>query len=647
MNIDALTDMNTEMFTAMLGQLQFLRPEWLYAFIPLLLFLILMLRRHKSSMSWKSVCDAKLLPYILTQVTTKASRLPLLLVLIAASLAIVAAAGPVFEKLPQPVFREQSALVILLDLSQSMDATDIKPTRLQRARLKLLDILKARKGGQTALVVYAADAFVVTPLTDDSNTIANLVHTLETGLMPSQGSHAFRAIEKSLDLFKQSGTKRGEVLLLTDGVSDRDIKAIELLSAQGHRLSILGIGTTEGSPIPMDGGFLQDSNGAIVLPKLRPIELQQAALKGGGLYINMQADDSDIERLNTLFTRNKLNIGLDEQKLGETDLRADIWQEEGPWLLLLVIPLAALWFRKGWLVCIPLFIMPISEPSYALELDHLWRSADQKAMRAFNAGDAATAAEAFERPDWKSSAYYRAGDYEQALNALDTPVSSNDHYNRGNALAQLGRYPEAIKAYDEALRLDENNEDAAFNREQLEQAMQQNNQQQSGEQNEQSEDKQASDNEQQQSEQQSSQQQSSQQQSSEDPSSEDEASQDEQSARKESDQEQEPQQQSPQQQASQEQQADPADEQDTQPDKSEIEQAMKDLQEQEQQQSESEEQAEQEAMAMKQSESINEEDQATEQWLKRIPDDPGLLLRRKFEYQYKRLPEQTPSNEQW
>ena len=168
-----------------LEKLHFIRSDWLYAFIPLLIYLLLLSRKDQDNRNWLPVIDQKLLPYVLTGSSYRKRRYPLVLTFIAASLCITALAGPVYKKLPQPVYREQSALVILLDLSASMNTTDIKPSRLARARLELLDILDARKTGQTALVVFAADAFVVTPLTEDNATIANLVPALETGMMLS------------------------------------------------------------------------------------------------------------------------------------------------------------------------------------------------------------------------------------------------------------------------------------------------------------------------------------------------------------------------------------------------------------------------------------------------------------------------------
>ena len=299
-------------------QLHFLRPEWFYAFIPLLLLTVFLFRRKATSMSWRSVCDAELLPHVLVGKSKPSSRYPYLLMALTTSLCIIALAGPVWKKLPQPVFREESALVIALDLSQSMQATDIKPSRLARARLKILDILQSRKGGQTALIAFAANAFTVTPLTDDDNTIANLVPSLDPGLMPAQGSNITAALDTSLELLKQAGIAQGDILLITDGISSDDHDAIRQIASRGHRLSILGVGTTEGSPIPLSGGFLQNTEGAIVISKLEPRSLQQAALMGGGIFASMQADDSDIERLVSLFDSRHISKGTEK-----TDLAAD------------------------------------------------------------------------------------------------------------------------------------------------------------------------------------------------------------------------------------------------------------------------------------------------------------------------------------
>lgn len=617
----------------MIDALHFVRPMMFYAFIPLIILLIIFYRHQGNSMNWKTVCDAKLLPYVLSQSTNKSSRFPLLLAAVAASLCIIAAAGPAFEKLPKPVYREQSTLVILMDLSQSMDASDIKPTRMERAKLKLLDILKTRKAGQTALIVYAADAFTVTPLTDDTNTIASLVPALETALMPSQGSHAYTAINKSIELLQQAGASGGDALLITDDISERDLQSINKLTAKGYRLSVLGVGTEDGSPVSINGGFLQDASGAIIIPKLNPKKLQRAALTGGGLYASIQANDADIERLNKLFSTRKVKQDNNETN-DSMELTADIWQEEGPWLLLLVIPLVALWARKGWLLCFTALVLPIPDPAYALDMDHLWRNPDQKAMRLFNDGDTKTAAEQFQQNNWKASAHYRSGNYEKSLEALQKPTTSNDFYNKGNALAQMERYPEAIEAYDEALNLDENNEDANFNREQVRQVLkeQQQSQDGEGEEGDKSEDSQ-------QGEQDNKDQQDDQEQSSDNKESE---------SQQDSDSKKEDSAESKQQKNKEQNESDKdnSSTDKTEQDKEKVEQAIKDAQEESQDQADKEKQEAQQTTQIEETE-LSEDDQAVEQWLKRVPDNPEQLLRRKFLYQYKNMKKKTPSEQSW
>jgi len=667
----SLQDISNEALV-ILNSLHFIRADWFYAFIPLLLYLFLSYRTTLNNKNWLNVIDQQLMPFVLSKTGSKQRRYPLLLVFIAGSLCITALAGPVYKKLPQPVYREQSSLVVLLDLSQSMNATDIKTSRLSRAKLELLDLLKTRKTGQTALIVYAADAFVVTPLTDDNATIANLVPSLETDMMPAQGSNLSNALAKTFSLFTQAGIINGDILVITDDIRERDADAITKVFSQGHRLSILGIGTAEGSPIPLtDGGFLQNSAGAIVLPKLDASRLQSYALSGGGLYTSVQADDSDTEKLSNLFQATDITNDLETK-----DLNADVWQEEGHWLLLPLIFFTALWARKGWIAVLILFVsstagpippMAFAETTGATYLDskQLWSSPDQKAMRAFERGDNADAARDFTRPDWKASAYYRDGNYEAAARTLENTSSVDGLYNRANALAMQGKYEEAIKTYDKALELDKNNEDAAFNREQVKQALekqQQDSQQQSGQQDsDQQQDGEQSDQSQQQESQQSEQQQGDQQQdekSAGEPSDENKTD-PEQPSSSEMDKQQ-------QQKMEQEQlkQRDP--EAEAREEEQEQQQYQKDQQEKpddsEQQDADSSQKEEQKNQEVEHKDSdekpmdievnpmeasITEQEKATEQWLKRIPDDPGGLLRRKFHYQYKQIPNQTDTEEPW
>ena len=206
-----------------MNELHFLRPAWLLALLPLGWLAWQSWHQKLASPGWRAVCDAHLLPHLLVGEARQARRWPAGLIGAAGLLAVIALAGPTWKQLPQPVFRSQNAMVIVLDLSRSMNATDVKPSRLIRARLKLRDLLARHREGQTALVVYAGDAFTVSPVTDDTATIDALVPVLRTSLMPAPGSNTESALRRARDLLAQAGAVRGEIILITDGASPSEI----------------------------------------------------------------------------------------------------------------------------------------------------------------------------------------------------------------------------------------------------------------------------------------------------------------------------------------------------------------------------------------------------------------------------------------
>ena len=623
----------------MLTDFHFLRPAWLAALAVLPLLLVWSRGRSRESGPWEEVVSPNLRPYVLdaTPSRGRGSRWPRWLLATGALLAIVALAGPAWRRLPQPVFRSQGALVIALDLSRSMDAADLTPSRLARARLKLLDLLEHRGEGQTALIAYAAQPFVVTPLTNDAATIAALVDSLATELMPAQGSRADRALQLSADLLKQAGLSRGEILLVTDGADARAAQVAAALREQGVSVSVLGVGTTGGAPIPLaKGGLYVDERGEIVVAKLDEGALQELARSGGGRYALMRVDDADIE---TVLPLEGPLLGAQSE---ETSLEADVWREEGPWLLLPLSLIGALAFRRGWLGLIVLTLLPLS--AQALDCDGLWRRDDQRAAAALEQGDAQRAAQLFEDPEWKASALYRSGRFEDSAQALGPFDTARAHYNRGNALARAGQYPQAIDAYQHALALEPDDADARHNLELLKEQMRQ-----SGEQNGQAGDESESNDSggsREQGQEQSGKSSQEQAGAGQEPNDAQEqggqgaqppqpgASQ---SARNESDgqdgasgandgaQESAPEDQEPGSGTSAKPQADQR-----QADAAEDEQGTATRRDGEQGDGTR-------TAAATDTTDLNEDEaaRATEQWLRRIPDDPGGLLRRKFLYQYR------------
>lgn len=418
-----------------MDQFHLLRPAWLLALIPLLLLLAMWHLKRKRGANLSAVCDPRLLPHLLIGPWGKSAFNHNLLVAVGGLLAITALTGPSWEKLEQPVYRQQSSLVILLDLSSSMNGTDIKPSRLARARFKLMDILKRRSEGQTALIVYAAQPFIVTPLTDDNATISSLVNSLATEIMPSQGSRPDLAMQRGIELLKQATAADGHLLFITDGINDDALNAMLQTHSPHYPVHVLGIGTTEGSPIPLvTGGFVQDRNGDIVIDRLNEQRLLKLVSAGGGGYHRLTHDDRDIDYLlAALSTAGPL------EQTAETTLTSDSWFDEGPWLLLPLLPLAALAFRRGYLVLFPLLLLPLPEPVQALEWSDLWLTPDQQAARSFAAGDPHQAARRFRNAHWRSAAHYQAGEYQQSLDALSESESADGYYTLSPASADCRR----------------------------------------------------------------------------------------------------------------------------------------------------------------------------------------------------------------
>ncbi len=586
-----------------LAELHFIRPYWLLALIPYMLVLALILRNKLAQGNWSAVCDAALLPYLLQEKSGKQSRWQITTGALAALLVIIALAGPTWERLPSPVFRNDSALVIVLNLSRSMDAADIKPSRLIMARYKIADILKQRKDGQTALLVYAGDAFTVTPLTDDTETINSQLSALNTDIMPSQGSNAVSALDKAVELFKQVGLQQGHILLVTDGVdADKTLSAVKSLDK--YRLSILGVGTDDGAPVALpEGGFLKDRQGNIIVPKLNSQALSKLAQAGNGMYQTLTADDTDIQTLLANADKSVPQPGKENNSL-----LLDQWADKGPWLLLLVLPLAALTFRKGLLCFALLLILPLPKNSYALGWQDLWQTKDQQAQQAYKKQDYAKAAKQFENPDWKAAAHYKAGEYDKALESLKSSKSTSSAYNQGNALAKAGQLEEAVKAYDKALAMNPDNSDAKHNKAVVEKALEKQEQEQNQDQKKDEKQQDKGDSE---------------------PNKEGEQSQQSDQNKNGEKPEQKPERKPSDQQQSEENQDQQNKAEQKKPETSQAEQGKDEANKQDKEQ----------IPAMP--ELSDEQQQANEQWLKRIPDDPAGLLKRKFKYQYGQRDRQT------
>jgi len=583
-----------------------LRPDWLWALPLVALLSFALARRALAPGSWQRVVDPALAPYVLARAASKRYGYRWWLLSLGGALAILSLAGPSWDRLEQPVFRSEQAIVIALDLSRSMDAQDLTPSRLTRAKLKILDILEQRSSGQTALVVYSSNAFTVTPLTTDVDTVAALVNSLSTDIMPSRGSYPVAAINKGRRLLDQAGVGYGEVLLITDGgTSPAAEKAAEDLAKAGYTLSVMGVGTRQGAPIPVaGGGFVTDRAGNIAVPKLESRELQSLAAAGHGRFTILSADDRDLDIL--------LSGVVDPSSASDEALATDQWLEEGPWLLLLLLPLAAFAFRRGWMLVMVFAILPLAEPVYAFGWDDLWLTKDQQGQRQLAEGNAADAAALFEDPSWRAIANYRDAQYAGSAAGFVGQQDAKNLYNLGNALARLGEFETAIDAYEQVLEIDPGDEDAQYNLDLLKQAQEQQSENGEG----QNQDSSQSGGEGQQSEGEGDPNQSGAE------GNNSKQSQEGDSSRLEEEMNQE----------------------DLEAMKEELERAAREAAQQQGEPEDQQGKSPAEVMAQRRDQ---EQQQAMEQWLRRIPNDPGGLLRKKFRNQYLRYGRDQDGNNLW
>lgn len=630
-----------------LQSFHFLRPYWLLAILPALVFTIIGWHQSRRQTQWREIIAPELIQHLLTGELSRTQRLPLIALAAAWVLGSIAMAGPAWEKIPQPVHKTEQATVVLLDLSPSMLAEDIKPSRLVRARHKLTDLLSLKQEGITALVAYAGEAHVVTPLTDDTDTIVNLLPALHPSVMPLKGSNTEMAVETALQLFKDAGLTTGNILLVTDGVTPTALKTVTaLLSDSAFSLSILGVGSVDGAPIPArQGGFMKDKSGSIVIARLNQTQLQETAAALGGIYSPLRTDDLDINRLSVFSP-----LADDQTRI--MDREFDTWHETGPYLVLLLLPVVLFAFRRGVIlslfICVPLLTAPGAQASF---WDDLWLRADQQGQNSFEKGDHEQAARQFKDHRWQGTAHYRNGEYAQSAEAFAQGETSTDHYNRGNALAHQGDLQGAIDAYTKALELDPDMEDAEFNRTlisniQEQQKQQQNpssddkgdqnssDQQSGGEQNNQTGEQQntsQSDSEQSGSQQSSSEHSTSQQSDTQQSHAGEQNRQNQSESRQFNQQSGDRQEQQHEQSAAQQAQAEKDEQESTA-------QQAKQVSEDKQEGSEKNHEPAQSKSTISKStmdSGTEEQQQALEQWLRQVPDDPSGLIRNKFDFQHR------------
>jgi Ca-activated chloride channel family protein len=439
-----------------ISQLHFSHPLWLWAgiAIPLVWIVFFLFYRAQQPLhQLERFIDKHLLPYLLVNSSNKESSLWKTLLLWSAvwSCLTLALAGPRWSFREMETFSRDQSLVILLDLSESMNAKDIKPSRLVRAKQKMEDLLNLSKGVKIGLIAFAADPHIITPVTEDKETIRHLLPSLETDLAFVQGSRLSSALDMAATLLEAEPGNNKAVLVISDGGFE-DSSAIitaKKLAEKGLVIHAMGIGTVEGAPIQDHEGNIIKKNGTLIHSKLEKERLNEISKAGKGRYLDAHYSDHEEAIILKELEKNadaQIDIGKKKQ----------FWDERFYLLIFPTLPIILYWFRRGYVFAMVLiFFIPAFGLEAAVSPDY-FKNSEELGKQAFDDGDYETAIRTFQDPYRKGVAYYRAAQFDEAekmfRQSFRDDVASSAAYNLGNTLVQQQKLKEAATAYEDVLK---------------------------------------------------------------------------------------------------------------------------------------------------------------------------------------------------
>ncbi|GJG96958.1 VWA domain-containing protein [Cupriavidus pauculus] len=435
----------SEWFSA-LAQFHFLRPWWLLVLIAAVWLPWAVQRQGDVRRRWRSTIAPHLLDALVVNERRKRAVRPVHLTALALALGAIALAGPTWQRERPPFLSDKAPLAIAVDLSPDMNAIDITPTRLERAKLKIKALLAHRDGGRTALYAYAGSTHLVLPLTDDAALLQTFVDALQTAIMPVPGKDTALAIRTIATALAKEPVP-GTILLLTDGVEPAATATLQQRDKR-TQLVVLAIGTAQGGPLKTGDG---------AAPGLDSAALHR--VRDTGIPVATLTTDSDDD---VAWVQRHIQSHVEQASAPDT-VR---WHDAGWPLTIPIAVLALLWFRKGWsirwLASLALAVL-VTAPQTGLRAQEspaarpwhfvdLWLTHDQQGRRAFERGDYAGAAALFDDPMWRGVAYYRAGKFEEATREFERISSTDAQFDLGNALARQNKYQEAAARYQLVLQ---------------------------------------------------------------------------------------------------------------------------------------------------------------------------------------------------
>lgn len=311
-----------------LSQFHFLRPWWLMSLIPLFYFYRTVSASDDVIKQWQGHMSDNIIKHLSLNQQYSRRFNPKSLFAIFAIIATLVMAGPSWTKKASPFFVDESALIIALDVSESMQNTDVQPSRLLRAKQKIVELLTLRGDAKTALIVYSNTAHVAMPITQDKAMILYFLDVLDTKLLPEGQAKPESMIAPALTLLEQTKSP-STLLVLTDQTNQQTISELTIqFKEKPHRTLIWAIGENP------DSG-LASSNG---LTEQQRQDLSSLANAGNGEMVLFTHNSDDVEQVNSAI----------ENNMFAANDTAQPWYDHGYLLLLLLLPIQALWFRRGW-----------------------------------------------------------------------------------------------------------------------------------------------------------------------------------------------------------------------------------------------------------------------------------------------------------
>ena len=453
-----------------LQNLQFLRPWWFLALVPAIWLIWRIWHVNRKQGAWHQVIEPKFRALLLGENSgTQASvseKLGYLLLAFTWFIAVLALSGPSVKSVEVPAQKAQQGTVIVLDLSLSMLADDVSPSRLKRAQFVITDLLKQYPQYATGLVGYAGSAHTISPISEDNKTLLSLLPSLNPVIMPKFGSNPLLAMQKADELLKGAHVTQGHIIWITDDIEADQLSPMQAwINSQPYSVTLMTVGSESGGVVQIPNyGLLKDDRDRLILPAVPMARFAELQDDTGIDWLPLQVGINQIEGL---LPPHSVSVESSDQ----TDKPVKHPLDIGIYFLFILLPLVALVFRRGVLLSLLVVMLPMTvmtpQTAYAetdlADLADVFKSQDQLGYQAWEEEKYQTAAALFENRQWRASALYRQGKYAEAAKLFALDNSANGFFNQGNAYAKNQQYDKAIQAYRKALERQPDMSQAAEN----------------------------------------------------------------------------------------------------------------------------------------------------------------------------------------